>query len=194
MHFLYKIVFVFLVVVGILAALGYYLAPQDELVKADAIVAISGDEGQRLTSALNLYRDGWASVLVFSGAARDPASPSNASAMRQKALEAGVDSDDIIIEEGSHNTRENAHNVGELLREQGLDSIILVTSPYHQRRAHLEFSWVNEDLTILNYSAKDEDWRRSQWWISPRGWYLTVSESTKIGLVGLQRVAAGIND
>lgn len=193
MHFLYKIVFIFLGVVGVLAVLGYYLAPQDELTKADAIVVISGDEGQRLTSALELYRDGWADLLIFSGAARDPGSPSNAETMRRQAEKNGVDPNDILIEEGSRNTRENAQNVTELLRERDLDSIILVTSPYHQRRAHLEFTWADDDVTIINYSAKDEDWRRSQWWISPRGWYLTVSESTKIGLISLQRLAAGMN-
>lgn len=173
----------FLLFIGILALLGYWLAPQDELLPTDAIVAISGDQGRRYEEALHLYQEDWSNVLIFAGAARDPDSPSNAQVMKKQAISQGVLPKNIYIEEESRNTKENAEFVADIVREQGLRSIILVTSPYHQRRASIEFRRaLPEDVKVLNYSARDDDWRRSRWWNSPRGWYLTLSESAKIAL------------
>ena len=107
-------------------------------------------------------------------------------------MESGVPENDILLDEDSLNTQENARFVVQLARERDIDSMILVTSPYHQRRAYNHFEREADDnLTILNYSARDEDWRRSQWWATPRGWYLTVSESAKLALSQIQQGVSG---
>ena len=186
-HFLHKIGFVFLIFVGLLAWLGWWLAPQDVLRPADAVVVISGDQDRRFEKALELYQQGWADKLVFSGAADDPASPSNAQVMKKRAIKQGVLAENIFIDETARDTRENAQHIAELVESEGIRSVILVTSPYHQRRAFIEFRRVlPQRVVILNFSAKDDDWRRSRWWISPRGWYLTLSEGTKISLSYVQ--------
>lgn len=182
-HFLHKLGVAFLLFIGLLAWLGWWLAPQDELLPVDAIVAISGDQGFRYEKALELYEEGWSDVLIFSGAAFDPGSPSNAQVMKRQAIAQGVLPKNIFIEEISRDTEENAAEVAKIVRTEGIRSIILVTSPYHQRRAHLEFDRaLPENVVVLNYSARDDNWRRSRWWISPRGWYLTLSEGAKIAL------------
>jgi len=191
-HIIERLVLAFLLLMAVVAGLGFYLSPQDELERVDAIVAISGDDGQRLTTAVDLYLDGWADWLILSGAARDPASPSNALVMQRAAVESGVPEAAILLEEDSLNTRENARFVAKLAEKQDIDSLILVTSPYHQRSAYGEFEReTGDDVTLLNYSARDEDWRRSQWWSTPRGWYLTLSESAKLLLNNLQRGVGG---
>ena len=54
----------------VVAGLGWYLAPRDDLKKADAIVAISGgDTKARTLTASHLYADKWSKQLVVSGAA-----------------------------------------------------------------------------------------------------------------------------
>jgi len=191
-HIIERLVLAFLLLMAVVAGLGFYLSPQNELERVDAIVAISGDDGQRLTTAVDLYQQGWADTLILSGAARDPASPSNALAMQRIAVERGVSEANILLEEDSLNTRENARFVARLAEERNIDSMILVTSPYHQRRAYTEFEReTGGDVTLLNYSARDQDWRRSQWWSTPRGWYLTLSESTKLLLNNVQRGIGG---
>jgi uncharacterized SAM-binding protein YcdF (DUF218 family) len=108
---------------------------------ADAIVAVSGgDTAARTAEAVKLYQNGWASKLVFSGAAQDKSGPSNAAAMRHEAQAAGVPFKDIILEEYGATTKQNAENTETLLKNNGIHSVILVTSAYHQRRAGLEFS------------------------------------------------------
>ena len=62
--------------IGFFFGIGYYLSPQDNLAKVDAIVAISGGETDaRTAEAIKLYKDGWATHIIFSGAALDPNSP-----------------------------------------------------------------------------------------------------------------------
>ena len=58
------------------------------------------------------------------------------------------------MDETSTNTRENAANVKQLIDERGFKSIILVTSPYHQRRAEIAFRrMLGPTFTIINHSA-----------------------------------------
>ncbi|QQR52461.1 YdcF family protein [bacterium] len=106
-----------LVVSGVVYGIGFYLSPQDQLAKVDAIVAISGgDTAARTTEAVKLYQDGWAPILIFSGAALDPNSPSNAAAMAQAAADAGVPVTAILLDEAATDTRANAAGVAKLVK------------------------------------------------------------------------------
>jgi uncharacterized SAM-binding protein YcdF (DUF218 family) len=162
--------------------IGYYLSPQDKLAKADAIVAISGGETEaRTVEAIKLYKDGWAPHIIFSGAALDPSSPSNARAMANIALKEGVPASAIYLDELAKDTRENASGVGTIVRDNKLNSIILVTSPYHQRRANIAFRHVlGRNFPILNYSSVDAQWRRSHWWATTQSRALTMAELQKV--------------
>lgn len=161
--------------------LGYYLSPQDQLTKTDAIVAISGGETDtRAAEAIKLYQEGWSNRLIFSGAAQDTTGPSNAAAMRQQALAAGVPESAIQLDEKSANTQENADNVQQLVSGLGYRSIILVTSPYHQRRAYMVFHRALPGITVINHSCIDHSWSRSQWWATLASRALTVTELQKV--------------
>lgn len=146
---------------------------------ADAIVAISGGDTQaRTDEAIKLYKAGWAPRLIFSGAARDTSGPSNAEAMREQALEAGVPNKAIWMDSSARDTVGNAMGTYRLLT--GADSrIILVTSPYHQRRASLEFRHVlGDNIKIVNHpTPTDRNWG-PYWWTTPHGWWLGLSELT----------------
>lgn len=162
--------------------IGYYLSPQDQLIKADAIVAISGgDTSARTAEAVKLYQDGWSKHLIFSGAALDPSSRSNASAMAAAAEDAGVPATAITLDEVAANTRENATGVAAIAERNGYHSIILVTSPYHQRRASILFRRaLGEAVLIINHSSYDQQWRRSHWWATPTSRALTLAELQKV--------------
>lgn len=185
---------IFIAFAFIVIALGVYLGPNDlgrcstvpdeteACGKADAIITVSGgDTAARTTEAINLYRNGWASTLIFSGAAQDKTGPSNAEAMRRQAVAANVPESAIVTEEFSETTRQNAEQIQTLLSERGIKRIILVTSAYHQRRASLEFHKRTEGtVTILNHPvAQDNQWSRL-WWLTPGGWWLAVGEFFKI--------------
>lgn len=168
-------------IIGLALGIGFFLAPQSKLAQADVIVAISGGETDaRAGEAIRLYQNDYASKLIFSGAAEDKSGPSNAQEMKEQATADGVSPGDIIIEELSNNTNQNATEVAKIVKDNGYKSIILVTSPYHQRRASIAFSRaLGPDVAIINHSAPDQSWRRSHWWASPYAYGLTLAELQK---------------
>jgi uncharacterized SAM-binding protein YcdF (DUF218 family) len=181
-----KVLFILLIALGVVVAvvffgLGFYLSPQDRLSKSDAVVAISGGETRsRALEAIRLYEEGWAPHLIFSGAALDPKGPSNARAMEQVALQAGVPRSAIELDERSANTDQNALGVADIAKREGYRKIILVTSPYHQRRASITFQRVfGSSVQILNHSTTDQNWRRAAWWSNSYSRELTISELQK---------------
>lgn len=167
--------------IALLVLGGFYISPQDELSTADAIVVISGgDTEARTIEGVELYQANWAPLLIFSGAALDPSSPSNARQMSDIAIDQGIPPDVIALEEQSKNTRQNANQVSAILQALKSDKIILVTSPYHQRRASIEFKQrIGKDVEVVNHSAQDVSWSRAWWWTNPHGWYLTATEIPK---------------
>jgi uncharacterized SAM-binding protein YcdF (DUF218 family) len=92
----------------------------------------------------------------------------------------GVPAEDILIEEKSKTTIENARFSADIIRGKEYKSIILVTSPYHQRRTYELFKKDLPGVSILNQSALDENWRKKGWWESNVGRFLTVGEIGKI--------------
>ena len=150
---------------------------------ADAIVAVSGgDTSARTDEAIKLYKAGWASQLIFSGAAADKNSPSNAQAMERQAVSEGVPKGNITIEELSRTTEENAVNTSKFIADRHIKRVVLVTSAYHQRRASLEFSAsLGSSVTIVNHPVKtDHQWAGRLWFLTPTGWWLTIGELIKI--------------
>ncbi len=150
---------------------------------ADAIVAVSGgDTAARTREAIKLYQNGWAPKLIFSGAAQDKSGPSNAAVMKREAHAAGVPDSDIITEEYSETTKQNAEKTQSIFETNHITSVILVTSAYHQRRAGLEFASRSSGVTVRNHPvATDNQWS-SWWWVTPTGWYLALSEVIKIAV------------
>jgi len=188
-----KLILLIFGAIAIIVAISLYL-PKDDLSSCgklpginvgcqsvDAIVAISGgDTSARANEAIDLYKAGWANILIFSGGALDKTGPSNASEMERLAIQSGVPATSIYIDEKAESTRENAENTQPIFTKLGINKIILVTSGYHQRRAGLEFEKYTSGVTILNHPAEvDKDWS-FWWWMAPHDWWLAGSEIVKI--------------
>jgi uncharacterized SAM-binding protein YcdF (DUF218 family) len=182
MRWLISGVVLVVILAGALLAFGIYISPKDPLSRSDVVVAVSGgDTYARTMEAVRLYKNDWVSHMIFSGSALDPDSESNAAAMREIAINAGVSPEAITVEEESDNTRQNADRTAALIRALEYESMILVTSPYHQRRTYIEFkNQLARDVTIINHPAPDDRWSRRTWWRSPFGWYITASEAPKV--------------
>jgi uncharacterized SAM-binding protein YcdF (DUF218 family) len=130
---------------------------------------------------VSLYKAGYSANLIFSGAAADASGPSNAKAMASAAETAGVPKSAIHLDETAANTEQNAANVASIIHDQGYHSIILVTSPYHQRRADIVFRrTLGSSFVIINHSSVDQQWRRSHWWATAYSRELTAGELQKV--------------
>lgn len=118
--------------------------------------------------------------MIFSGAAADKSGPSNAAAMRTMAINAGVKDYDILVDETSADTSQNAQNTKSIFDQYNIKTAILVTSGYHAKRASLEFHQKAPDVIVRTYAlSRDSQWSQ-WWWLTPHGWSLATSEVGKV--------------
>lgn len=115
---------------------------------ADAIVVLGAgvyDDGtpsealcERVMTAVELYREGLAPMLIMSGGT-GANGHSETRAMRALARGAGVP-DEAIIEDGEgRNTAATARNVEEIARERGFSRVLAVSHYFHLPRIRLLF-------------------------------------------------------
>ena len=138
----------------------------------------------RFQEGVNLYQQGLGHYLVFSGAAYDNGT-SNADVMRvagRRTRRAGR----VILEEPlGEDTWGNAIFTRQVLEEHGLRSAILVTSPYHARRAKLTFdaAYAGSGIELKVHAAPDSQWRKLSWWQQPETRRLTFTELQKLAYI-----------
>lgn len=162
-------------------------------IKSDYIVVISGgDTAGRTRKGIELYKQAYAPKLLLSGDAADPKSPSNAKVMKRLAINSGVPEEDIIIEEKSKDTHENAiQSIYKLIKGGPQQQIILVTSPYHSRRARIEFQKAFENQTIeaniISVNADDKNWG-TFWWLNPKSIIIACFELLKLPVVVIRNI------
>lgn len=104
-----------------------------------------------------------------------------ASYMRNQAIQMGIPSEAIIVEESLH-TRENAEHVLEIVKQHNMNRIILITSPFHQLRTYLTFAKVFQpySIEIVNYYAETGEWHPATWFLSREHRKLVRSEMERI--------------
>lgn len=116
------------------------LVDNDGLKKSDAIVLLEGDGLNRYEKAVNLYKQGWAPKIVFSGGIIDYEYGSFPfTDVLPHILIQGIPEADIIHEDKSLNTREQAVEVVKIALQNGWKRLILVATHEHQYRAYLTF-------------------------------------------------------
>jgi uncharacterized SAM-binding protein YcdF (DUF218 family) len=93
---------------------------------------------ERVEHAVSLYKSGLAPLLICTGGLGTHA-PSEASVARALAIELGVPASQVLVEEKSHSTRQNALFAQEIARQHGVRSVIVVSQAYHLLRSRLLF-------------------------------------------------------
>jgi len=91
-------------------------------------------QADRLVHATALIKAGKAPLMIVSGGAA-PGEPSEASQIRELLLLMGVSDRSLVMEELSRNTHDNAIYTAQLLKERGIQEVLLVTSAFHMRRS-----------------------------------------------------------
>lgn len=117
----------------------------------------------RVLEAVRLYHlmgDPW--VISSGGITIRDDGQSEAESMRDLLIRLGVPATRILLEQRSHNTREEALDVPPILRAHGIDRFALVTSPIHMRRALGAFRATGTHpipaIAAPRFSLDDEWW------------------------------------
>lgn len=175
----------------ILEGYGRWLIRPDPPGRADVAVILGGGEGERLGAAIWIWRDGRVRELLISDAGL-PVMPADSGrgfltggeTKRRSAIYYGVPASAIRMIEGAKSTHDEALLVRSYLESRGTRSAIVVTSPFHSRRARATFrqafrgSPVHVAVEIPPDSLSDH--RVARWWTREHETMAVFTETVKI--------------
>lgn len=117
---------------------GTVQVPADAIVVLGAQVRADGTPSAalrgRVRRAVELYNEGYASVLVVTGGV-GASGYTEAAAMRNLAVAAGVPEAAIVVEPRAARTVESAHNIAALATMHKWHTVIVVSDPFHLARS-----------------------------------------------------------
>lgn len=160
------------------------LVDNDCMQVSDAIILLEGDGLNRYQHAVDLYNQGLAGTVVFSGGITNYDYGSYPYAdILPHILKSGFPADKLIHEDKSLNTREQAVEVLKLAVKNNWKRLILVASNEHQYRAYLTFlkEVLASESPVILYNSPV----RTLKWFAETGWGLRIDrleqEFEKIG-------------
>ncbi|MFH1446122.1 MAG: YdcF family protein [Chloroflexota bacterium] len=162
----------------IMRGMGAILIIADPLSKADAAVALSGDDGERVSAAIDLYYKGFVTSLVITYT-----DPQASQLLINEAVGLGFPVESIYVTKARvSDTVEEALAVRQLAGIQGIDSLIIITDPYHTLRTRVIFRReLRESGIAVQVRPVSGHWYRSDsWWMSSDGLRFTIEEYVKI--------------
>jgi len=89
----------------------------------------------RLDHALDLYRRGLVSRIILTGGVGRGDKLSEAAAGKQYLIEQRLPAEALLLDERSTTTWENLQNAAALARANGINSVLLVSDPFHMLRS-----------------------------------------------------------
>ncbi|MFX0099850.1 MAG: YdcF family protein [Candidatus Hodarchaeota archaeon] len=128
------------------------------LEKSDCILVLGSHDTRVAERGADLFLDGWAPLLIFSGGfgnfTKDVWDEPEADKFSKIALNMGVPRDKILVENKSTNSGENIKFTRDLLERKNLhpQKFILVQKPYMERRAYATFMkvWPGKNIIVTS--------------------------------------------
>lgn len=131
----------------------WYYAQARPLQHADAVVVLGAAAWgknpspvfkERINYGVNLYQQGLAPKLIFTGGTPIEGYPTEAAVAARYAGKQGIKQADMLLETQSRDTYENLLNTKVLASQNDIDSMIVVSDPHHLARAH----YIADDLDM----------------------------------------------
>ena len=146
--------FLILLVIAFTPLTGYIVKPlevKEDIRKAEVIVVLSGgiDKGrylspvssQRMVRGVQLYFEGRAKKILFSGGIPPKNVVAEAAVMAQEAKRLNIPAEDILVERRSQSTHEKVVEVKKITQALRWKSLILVTSYSKMKRSLMAFEY-----------------------------------------------------
>jgi len=134
--------------------------------KAEFILVLGSHDLRVADRATELYFEGWAPRIIFSGGlgnfTKEMWTETEADKFAAIAIKMGVPKESILVENKSTNTGENILFTQQLLAQQNLEpqSFIVVQKPYMERRSYATFKkhWPDKKLIVTSPQISFEDY------------------------------------
>jgi uncharacterized SAM-binding protein YcdF (DUF218 family) len=169
----------------------YLVSRRDERPTVDAIVVLGAAHYNgrpspvlraRLDHAAALYREQLAPVIIVTGGMAEGDRLSEAT-VGQKALVAlGVPDSAVVVRPVGRNSRESMESAAEWLQDRGLETVLLVSDPFHMARLEAEaralglVAYASPTRTSPISGRPHEEWQR------------LAGEAARMPVVWLRRV------
>ena len=145
------------------------IVDNDCFTKSDAAILLEGDGFFRFRKAVELYKNGMVRKIVFSGNIIDKDYGSYPfEEIKPYIIEGGVQEEDLIHENKSLHTRQQAIEIVNMAMNKGWKKLALVASHEHQYRAYLTFlrEVLDKECSIILYNTPV----RNLNWFVDSGW------------------------
>ena len=190
--------------VGLLAALWVFIAPplavwlvvERPMTNADAIIVLSGSAAykERTKKAAELYKQGVsAHIFITDDGERSGWNKEEQTNLpfveleKRELIAGGVPADAItVLPTEVSGTDQEAKVLATEIDTRPLNSVLIVTSAYHTRRALRTFNKIlagkGVEIGIEHAPISDRSPKPDYWWLSPRGWSSVGAEYVKLAV------------
>jgi uncharacterized SAM-binding protein YcdF (DUF218 family) len=164
---------------------GSVLIIQDDLQPADLIHVLGGDV-ERIDYGIELYKQGYGKKILFTGGRVElPLVNATYSQLAQEYAESkGVPAEAILPDESmATSTYEEVLELQEILKnDSSLQSLIIVSSPYHLRRARWIFNKILGHHVKLQFAPVpfEKSRHKQRWWTNELSLQTVVNEYLKM--------------
>ncbi len=173
-----------------LRTIGGFLIVEDKVEKADLIVVLGGKAFERASHAAELFKSGFSKRVLVSGELVPDEiravglSLTEAELSRNVLVSKGVPKKLIILMNKGTSTFEEAQAIKDLMTRRNYKSAIIVTSPFHSRRAILTFRFVfrGKDVKLMMSPSKEKNLALKNWWTREEDLIDLNNEYIKLGL------------
>ncbi len=144
-------------------------SPSDAIIVLGARVLPSGKASnslhERVAWAVALYQEGLAPFIICTGGVGDNP-PAEGVVAAELASKMGVPAGQVLVEDKSRTTRENARFAARICRAHGWKSVLIVSQPYHLWRAGrlFEHEAIASSASPVPHPQVDESLWLRVWW------------------------------
>ena len=156
---------------------GRFFNAQNDLERADLIMVLAGARVERWLEAVDLYKEGWAPRVVLSPGpveniepelrARGVRYPREGDLARDAVVALGIPAESVsVLSAAVDNTAAEAAGLHREYPRGTIQRLIVVTSPYHVRRAGYAFrrEFAQDGVEVIMRGTRYSRAKPARWW------------------------------
>lgn len=149
-------------------ALGHALIRQDRMEEGSAIVVLGGDVHRRAPHAALLWRMGLAPLVVTVGGTAGQGELAESAKSARVLVQEGLPASAIrVLDDDAPSTQEEAQAIARLAAAEGWTRLLVVTSPYHTRRAGALLDAAAPGVEVRMMPSPLDPYDPDGWWRDP---------------------------